>query len=86
VEDTLSGGILFYALGLGVLEPRVQACLEEADCVLVDGTFRTEDEMQRGDRHQPGNGSPARAGSSSISTIPTPSWTRTPHSGPTWSA
>jgi pyrroloquinoline quinone biosynthesis protein D len=28
VEDTRSGGILFYALGLGVLEPRVQACPE----------------------------------------------------------
>ncbi len=46
VEDTRSGGVLFYAPGLGAIEPPVQACLEEADCVLVDGTFWTEDEMR----------------------------------------
>lgn len=35
----------FYAPGLGVIEPHVEQAMEEADCVLVDGTFWTNDEL-----------------------------------------
>ncbi len=41
------GGKLFYAPGLGMIEPHVKAAMEAADCVLVDGTFWTDDEMSR---------------------------------------
>ena len=44
VQDTRSGKVLFYAPGLGEIEPHVAPYLTESDCVLVDGTFWTEDE------------------------------------------
>lgn len=49
VVDTRSGGVLFYAPGLGRIDGNVRRYLAEADCVLVDGTLWTNDEMiQRG--------------------------------------
>jgi pyrroloquinoline quinone biosynthesis protein B len=36
-----------YAPGLGEIEPHVWAAMQAADCVLVDGTFWTDDEMIR---------------------------------------
>ncbi len=42
-----TGRSLFYAPGLGQIEPQVQAAMASADVVLVDGTFWTEDEMIR---------------------------------------
>jgi pyrroloquinoline quinone biosynthesis protein B len=45
VEDTSSGKKLFYAPGLGEIEPHVPALFEQADCIMVDGTFWTDDEM-----------------------------------------
>jgi pyrroloquinoline quinone biosynthesis protein B len=45
ITDTRSGKSLFYAPGLGVAEAHVLSAMREADCVLVDGTFWTEDEM-----------------------------------------
>ena len=42
-----SGRKLFYAPGLGVIEPAVREALHSADVVLVDGTFWSEDEMVR---------------------------------------
>lgn len=36
---------LFYAPGLGARTPDVFARMAEADCVMVDGTFWTDDEM-----------------------------------------
>jgi len=45
VEDTRSGKKLFYAPGLGEIEPHLPALLEQADCILVDGTFWTDREM-----------------------------------------
>lgn len=45
VEDPRTGRNLFYAPGLGEIEPHVRPYLEQADCLLVDGTFWTEDEM-----------------------------------------
>lgn len=46
-EDTSTGGRLFYAPGLGEIEPHLQAFFADADCVLVDGTCWTDNEMQR---------------------------------------
>ena len=48
IEDRLSGKKAFYAPGLGAIEPHVKEAMHNADCVLVDGTFWTEDEMVRG--------------------------------------
>jgi len=47
VIDPDSGGRLFYAPGLAEISPAVRAEMEAADCVLVDGTFWTDDEMIR---------------------------------------
>lgn len=47
VEDTMTGRNVFYAPGLAEIEPHVQAFLENADCLLVDGTFWSEDELKR---------------------------------------
>ncbi|HTE42906.1 MAG TPA: pyrroloquinoline quinone biosynthesis protein PqqB [Steroidobacteraceae bacterium] len=45
IVDTAGGGRLLYAPGLGAMsEPLWQAMLA-SDCVLVDGTFWTDDEM-----------------------------------------
>jgi pyrroloquinoline quinone biosynthesis protein B len=48
VRDTLTGRNLFYAPGLGRMEDRISRYMEIADCVLVDGTLWTNDEMIRG--------------------------------------
>lgn len=45
VEDTRSGKNLFYAPGLGEMEPHLEPFLKNADCLMVDGTFWTDDEM-----------------------------------------
>jgi pyrroloquinoline quinone biosynthesis protein B len=45
VENTETGRNLFYAPGLGSMEPHVLPYLQEADCVLVDGTLWTDNEM-----------------------------------------
>ena len=45
IEDETSGKSVFYAPGLGAIEPHVEAALRRADCVLVDGTFWRADEM-----------------------------------------
>ena len=45
IEDDTSGKSVFYAPGLGAIEPHVEAALRKADCVLVDGTFWHADEM-----------------------------------------
>jgi pyrroloquinoline quinone biosynthesis protein B len=45
ITDTLTGKSLFYAPGLGEIEPHLKPLLEQADAVLVDGTFWTDDEM-----------------------------------------
>jgi len=43
--DIVSGKRLFYAPGLGQMEPHVWEAMQAADCVLVDGTLWTNDEM-----------------------------------------
>ena len=45
ITDTANGKRIFYAPGLGQMEPHVWAAMQAADCVLVDGTLWTEDEM-----------------------------------------
>lgn len=46
LEDLQSGKRLFYAPGLGTMEDHLKPFMENADCLLVDGTFWREDEMQ----------------------------------------
>lgn len=49
MTDSLSGKTVFYAPGLGEMEPHVWQAMQAADVVLVDGTLWTDDEMiQRG--------------------------------------
>ena len=45
IEDLDSGKKLFYAPGLGAIEEHILPYMEQADCVLVDGTCWTNDEM-----------------------------------------
>lgn len=45
--DVDTGGSLFYAPGLGRMEEHLEPYFEKADCLLVDGTCWTNDEMQR---------------------------------------
>lgn len=47
VEDAVSTGKLFYAPGLGQMEEHLLPYMENADCLLIDGTLWTDDEMQR---------------------------------------
>ncbi len=47
VEQISSGRKLYYAPGLGEIEPHVFEAMQVADCVLVDGTFWTDDEMRK---------------------------------------
>jgi len=47
LRDERTGGALLYAPGLRDIEPPVRAALGRVDCVLVDGTFWTEDELIR---------------------------------------
>lgn len=45
ITDQASGRRLFYAPGLGARTDDVFQRMSEADCVMVDGTFWTDDEM-----------------------------------------
>jgi pyrroloquinoline quinone biosynthesis protein B len=47
IEDLTTKKNLFYAPGLGQIEAHILPLMEGADCLLVDGTFWSEDEMQR---------------------------------------
>ncbi|MDI1361555.1 pyrroloquinoline quinone biosynthesis protein PqqB [Methylotenera sp.] len=47
IKDTRTGKSLFYAPGLGVAEPHVLEYMRNADCILVDGTVWTDDEMSK---------------------------------------
>ena len=47
IEDTQTGKGLFYAPGLAEITQDIQTCLKRADCVLVDGTFWSNDEMSK---------------------------------------
>jgi pyrroloquinoline quinone biosynthesis protein B len=45
MTDEASGRAALYAPGLGAIDERVWASMQAAACVLVDGTFWTDDEM-----------------------------------------
>ena len=45
IEDLASGHKVFYAPGFGAMEAPLEPVLADADCVLLDGTFWTDDEM-----------------------------------------
>ncbi len=47
IHDTRSGKNVFYAPGLGVVEDHVLEYMRNADCILMDGTVWTDDEMSR---------------------------------------
>ncbi|HEX6735773.1 MAG TPA: pyrroloquinoline quinone biosynthesis protein PqqB [Azonexus sp.] len=47
IEDLASGRKVFYAPGFGAMEPHLDPYLADADCLLLDGTFWTDDEMIR---------------------------------------
>ncbi len=47
IENKETGKKLFYAPGLGQIEPHIKTAMSSADCVLVDGTLWTQDEMIR---------------------------------------
>jgi pyrroloquinoline quinone biosynthesis protein B len=47
ITDTRNGRKLFYAPGLGEIEQHLEPLLAQADAVMVDGTFWTDDEMIR---------------------------------------
>ncbi|HSD61570.1 MAG TPA: MBL fold metallo-hydrolase, partial [Burkholderiales bacterium] len=47
IRDQATGRSVFYAPGLGEIEPHVGEAMRGADCVMVDGTFWTDDEMIR---------------------------------------
>ena len=45
IEDTNTGKKVFYAPGLGEIPPDILPYMQQADVLMVDGTFWTEDEM-----------------------------------------
>ncbi|MEQ1635116.1 MAG: pyrroloquinoline quinone biosynthesis protein PqqB [Methylococcales bacterium] len=45
IEQISTGKKVFYSPGLGEIEPHVMAAMQAADCIMVDGTFWTDDEM-----------------------------------------
>lgn len=47
IEDPQRGKFLFYAPGLANVDEAVAARMRSADCIMVDGTFWTSDEMIR---------------------------------------
>jgi pyrroloquinoline quinone biosynthesis protein B len=47
IRDRRSGRTLFYAPGLAEIDARVEAAWQSADCLLVDGTCWSDDEMAR---------------------------------------
>ncbi|HDZ08946.1 pyrroloquinoline quinone biosynthesis protein PqqB [Pseudohongiella sp.] len=46
LEDTRTGKKLFYAPGLAAIEPHLLPFMQQADCLMVDGTCWTNDEMR----------------------------------------
>lgn len=47
VEDNKTGKNLFYAPGLGTMEDHVLQYMRDADCILVDGTVWTDNELSK---------------------------------------
>jgi pyrroloquinoline quinone biosynthesis protein B len=47
IEDATSGKKLFYAPGLAEIEDQIKPFMQQADCLMVDGTCWTNDEMAK---------------------------------------
>jgi pyrroloquinoline quinone biosynthesis protein B len=47
IEDEASGRTALYAPGLGAIDDQIWDTMQSAACVMVDGTFWTDDEMIR---------------------------------------
>ena len=47
MTDNTTGKVVFYAPGLGQIEPPVWDAMQSADTLLIDGTMWTDDEMQQ---------------------------------------
>jgi len=47
ITDAASGQSAFYAPGLAAVDSRLWQCMSRAACLLIDGTFWTDDEMIR---------------------------------------
>ena len=47
IEDEITGKTVVYAPGLSAIDDRVWRAMQSAACVMVDGTFWTDDEMIR---------------------------------------
>jgi len=47
INDQANGQSIFYAPGLAEVDRRVWECMSRAACLLIDGTFWTDDEMIR---------------------------------------
>jgi len=47
ITDQANGQSIFYAPGLAEVDRRVWECMSRAACLLIDGTFWTDDEMIR---------------------------------------
>ena len=47
ITDRNTGRSLLYAPGVGSIDARLRSALERVDCVLIDGTFWTDDELIR---------------------------------------
>ncbi len=45
IEQISTGKKVFYSPGLGEIEAHVMAAMQAVDCIMVDGTFWTDDEM-----------------------------------------
>jgi pyrroloquinoline quinone biosynthesis protein B len=45
IEQISTGKKCFYAPGLGEIEPHVLSAMHSVDCLMVDGTFWSDDEM-----------------------------------------
>jgi pyrroloquinoline quinone biosynthesis protein B len=45
IEDVQSGKSALYAPGLGAIDDRIWTAMQSAACIMVDGTFWTDDEM-----------------------------------------
>jgi len=45
IEQISTGKKVFYSPGLGEIEPHVMDAMQAVDCIMVDGTFWTNDEM-----------------------------------------
>ena len=47
IEDTVSGGKLVYVPGVATISDTLQEAARDADCILIDGTFWSDDEPIR---------------------------------------